>query len=204
MLLIVRRIPFLFIALVAYYLPWLYHKSAVLTANAYDLAEQISLHTSVRYGNPPLVAPFLLRAALAGLAVLFALQSFRSTKLARWLYGGFSVVLAVTILPPLDFFRGRFDDPNQQQQFILALGTAILLAVLVFAHNRNLIRLRWLDYLVIVVTVVMAIVGEVLAWNVIQSLRIIESIGGGIILFVLALVGQFMNLLIQQRSAVKS
>src|SRR5258706_5695618 len=104
----IRRIPFLFIALLAYYLPWVYHKTAALTANGYDLAEWVSIHPAVRNGNPPLLAPFLLRVVLSGLALLFGLHAAKSQKLTHWLYAVFALILSITLLPPLDFFRGGF------------------------------------------------------------------------------------------------
>src|SRR4051794_40034649 len=103
---ILRRIPWLFIALVAYYLPWVFHKTAALTAQAYDLAELVSLAPEVRNGNPPLLAPFLLRVVLVGLAVLFALQAAEKSGWVHWLYVAMAWVLVITLLPPLEFFRG--------------------------------------------------------------------------------------------------
>src|SRR5258707_1309855 len=132
-----RRIPWLFIALTAYYLPWLYHKPAALTANAYDLTEWVSIHPAVRNGNPPLLAPFLLRGVLAGLALLFGLQAARIAGLVRWLYIAAAWILVITLLPPLDFFRGSFDDPNYRQQFALSIGALILLVGITLAHHRH-------------------------------------------------------------------
>ena len=191
---IIRRIPWLFIALVAYYLPWVYHKTAALTANAYDLAELVSIDPEVRNGNPPLLAPFLLRVVLGGLAILFALLAAKTVERVRWLYIAAAWILAITLLPPLDFFRGAFDDPNYQQQFAISLGTLILIVAIAVAHHRGV---KWLQKLVMpiaLLVIIGAIVGEVLAWNVLQSpsIGIHESLGGGVVL----LVGTMFMLLV--------
>src|SRR5512143_758636 len=73
----------LFAALIAYYLPWIANRAAALSANAYDLAEWTSLHPAVRGASVPLVAPFLLRAVLGGLALLFGFRALRA--LTVWL-----------------------------------------------------------------------------------------------------------------------
>jgi hypothetical protein len=185
---IVRRIPWLFIALIAYYLPWVFHKTAALTAQAYDLAELVSLAPEVRNGNPPLLAPFLLRFVLVGLAVLFALQAAKISGWVHWLYVAMAWMLVITLLPPLEFFRGSFDDPNYRQQFALSVGALIgVVGTAVLFHRK----VRWLQKLTVPIVlsiVIAAVVGEVLAWNVIASLGIHEVLGGGVVILIASLV----------------
>src|SRR5258707_621157 len=72
---------FLLGGVVAYYLPLLANREAALSANAYDLAEWVSIYPPVRGGDgtlPPLFAPLLLRGVLAGLGLLFGWNAFRS------------------------------------------------------------------------------------------------------------------------------
>src|SRR5438477_2332337 len=106
------RFPWLLAALAAYYLPWINNRAAALSANAYDLAEWVSLHQAVRDASIPNLAPFLLRAVLGGLALLFAVRALKALSgRARWAYSFLALLLAVTLLPPLDFFRGAWNDP---------------------------------------------------------------------------------------------
>ena len=181
--------PWLPIALVAYYLPWVWHPAAALTANAYDLAEWVSIHPAVRNGDPPLVAPFLLRAVLAGLALLCGLSAIRVQKWwVRWLYGALAVILAITLLPPPDFFRGAGDDPNYRQQFGLAVGTFIVLT-LFFGLRRRLARYSWLlEAIVVSAALIAGCAGVVMALRIIQSLGVAVTLGGGIVVLFVGLL----------------
>jgi len=196
------RIPWYIVALVAYYLPWIYHPAAGLTFNAYDLAEWVSLHPAVRGASVPLVAPFLLRVVLGGLALLFCLRALRSDRTwVRLAYAGLAVLLAITLLPPFDFFRGAWDDPNYRQQFALAIGTLIGLVALAAINRRGKIasngttsdkypyrEVRPLEIVISLLTAICAVVGEIMALNVIRSLQIDVAVGGGIIVLIICLI----------------
>lgn len=178
----------LFGALIAYYLPWLSNRSAALSANAYDLAEWVSIYPPVRNGDgtlPPLVAPFLLRAVLGGLGILFGWGTLRTRipLLQRVIFGAMSVILAITLLPPPEFFRGGWDDPNYRQQFWLALCTLAILGVGLIFRNRD-VWLRIGQLVVAVLCSIMAVIGETLALNVVRALGVSAPIGIGVILMV--------------------
>jgi len=181
--------PWLPIAIIAYYLPWVWHPAAALTANAYDLAEWVSIYPTVRGGNPALVEPFLLRSTLAGLALLCGLTAIRDQNGWRhWLYPALALVLDVTLLPPPDFFRGAGDDPNYRQQFLLAVGTLLLLAIIFGLRPRLTRYAAILQAVVALAVLVGASVGEALALRVVQSLSIAVTLGGGIMLLYVALL----------------
>jgi hypothetical protein len=185
-----NHLPWLLGALVAYYLPWVSHRAAAFTLNAIDLAEWISLHPTVRGANIPLVAPFLLRATFGGLALLFGLRALRSPiSWIRWGYAILALLLTATLLPPPDFFRGALDDPNYRQQAYIAAGTFVLLALLAVAWNRPLWQplQKRLELIIALLMLVFAIVGEILARNVMLSRRINVPLGIGIVAFVACL-----------------
>lgn len=179
-------------ALVAYYLPWLSNRAAALSANAYDLAEWVSIYPPVRGGDgtlPPLFAPFLLRAVLGGLGLLFGWNALRSqaARPLRIFSGALGLCLAITLLPPPDFFRGGWDDSNYRQQFFLAIGTLILLGLGLFLRQRD----SWLrlgQLIIAVLCTLMAVVGEILALNVVRALGVSAPVGIGVILMVGCLV----------------
>mgnify|MGYP005836978137 CR=1 FL=1 len=116
------------------YLPWVEHPAAALAPNAFDLAEWTSLHPAVRGGSPPLLLTLLLRApfALAGVGIALAAPW-------GWLPG---LVVALTLLPPMEFFRGAWGDPNFRQGFALTLATGALV-LLALPARRLLARVRW-------------------------------------------------------------
>jgi purine-cytosine permease-like protein len=183
------RWPWQLGALVAYYLPWIANRAAALSANAYDLAEWTSLHPTVRGASIPLVAPFLLRAVLGGLALLFGFRVLRA--LSGWLrlvYAALALWLALTLLPPLDFFRGVWGDSNYRQQFTLSVGTLIGLGVLAAAWRRASPRLlRRAEASVGLLALLSGLIGEILAQNVIRSLQIDAPLGVGMVLLVACL-----------------
>ncbi len=183
------RWPWLFAALVAYYLPWIANRAAALSANGYDLAEWVSLHPAVRGASIPLVAPFLLRAVPGGLALLFGFRALRaSTTWTRLGYAVVAVWLALTLLPPPDFFRGGWDDVNYRQQFLLSLGTLIALGALIVARRRAAPHLlRRIEVAVGVLALLFGLVGEIMAISVIRSLRIDAPLGIGPVILVICL-----------------
>jgi uncharacterized membrane protein YsdA (DUF1294 family) len=183
------RWPWQLGALAAYYLPWIANRAAALSANAYNLAEWTSLHPAVRGANVPLVAPFLLRAALGGLALLFGFRVLRAlTGWLRLAYVALAIWLALTLLPPLDFFRGAWDDPNYRQQFLLSVGTLIGLGILAVAGRRASPRLlRRAEASVSLLALLSGLIGEILAQNVIRSLQIDAPLGVGVVLLVACL-----------------
>ena len=201
---LLKHWPWLPIALIAYYLPWVWHPTAALTANAYDLAEWVSIHPAVRNGDPPLVAPFFLRSLLGGIALLCGLSAVCARKWwGHWLYGAPAVILAITLLPPPDFFRGAGGDPNYRQQFGLAVGTLIALLA-IFGLRRRFARFSALLEAVIVLAVlIVACVGEVLALRVVQSLGIAVTLGGGIIVLFVGLLPMLITAVQEWRGHVK-
>ena len=186
----VNRWPWLVLALAAYYLPWVYHRAAALTFNANDLAEWTSLAPVVRDAGIPFLVPFLLRMVLAFLALLFALSATCAHKpIGRWGFALLAILLAITLLPPPEFFRGAWNDANYRQQFGIALATTLgLIAVVVLQRRSQLQRYqRRLEIALLLFTAICAIVGDIMALNVVRSYQIDASVGGGMIVLVICL-----------------
>jgi phosphoglycerol transferase MdoB-like AlkP superfamily enzyme len=183
------RWPWLWGAVLAYYLPWVVNPAAALTFNAYDLAEWTSLPPSVRGGSIPLLAPFLLRGVLGLLALLFGLRALQHTDWQRWLHVLLALGLAITLMPPLDFFRGTFDDANYRQQFALGIGTLTGLVVLAALAGRWLpaLALRRIEAGIAALAMVSALAGEILAQGVVRSFNIPAPLGVGVVAFVACL-----------------
>jgi hypothetical protein len=120
----------LIVALVGYYLPFTAHKTAGLTMQAWDLAEFVGISPSVRYATPPMLAPGLLRAGLVALGVLFGLYAAHSQGVGRWGAAVIALALALTFLPPIEFFRGNAQDPNYLQLGTYAIVSGALLGLI--------------------------------------------------------------------------
>ncbi|NJO84308.1 MAG: hypothetical protein HC828_17015 [Blastochloris sp.] len=110
------RLIVVVLLLVVYLLPWaaLSEGSAAFSLNAYDLAEWASLHPAERASSPILLTSLLLRLPLACIGVALAL-----TMPNRMLAVIVGVIFFAALLPPLTFINQR-DDPNYQQQFMIA------------------------------------------------------------------------------------
>jgi hypothetical protein len=127
----------IFIALIAYHLPWQVHPTAAFTLNAYDLAEYASIHPAARYSTFPLLAPLMLRLPLAALALMLILQSKPALSWETVLHWMLAMILIVRLLPPPEFFISARDDPNYRQQFALSAGTFVSAALLLaFTRDR--------------------------------------------------------------------
>lgn len=114
---------FLLLALAGYLLPWVTAPNSAMTLNAFDLAEWTSLHPLQQQAMPPLIAPLLLRAQLAILAVAITLWS--TSRKERSLALLFALALSVVQLPPPEFLN-NVADPNYRQLLFLAIATISL------------------------------------------------------------------------------
>lgn len=177
------------LAVVACYLPWLWHPTAGLSPGAYDLAEWLSLHPVARASLPPLLPSFLLRAAFALLAMLFAAHAPQARQRAvRWGARLVALVLALTLFPPLEFLTVARGDGNYQQQF--ALGVATLVGVVGLVVWREVFSGQAEWGLIVCTTLLGAACG---AWGLLEgqrgmaSLGVSVAVGAGGILYLLSL-----------------
>ncbi|MFQ3536006.1 MAG: hypothetical protein SNJ58_09015 [Aggregatilineales bacterium] len=178
----------LFIGLAGYYATWINNRAAALSANAVDLAEWVGIIPAVRYAEPPMSAPFALRIALVCLAWLFALRSAAAERLSlRIGLGVLSFGLALSLRPPIAFFRGETADPNYQQLAALCL-TALIGAILISLFGRQNARRPvwlWLAPPLAVLGAVSALLGLHGALEPLARLQIPTPLGAGSFLYVL-------------------
>lgn len=169
--------PLILIALVFYSLPWVVSPGAALSMGAYDLAEWASLHPVVRGSSPPLLASFLLRAPLVGLAWIAALNARRDGS--RALNGILAGAITIALLPPLEFFTQYADDPNYRQQ--MALTLAAFTGVVVSLAVRPAFWRRAAAFIAAVGAAAAAFVGLMQAVSLVQEFRlaIFGGFGGG-------------------------
>jgi hypothetical protein len=110
-----------FALLVSFTLAWVSNPAAGLTFNVYDLAEWTTLHPVVQTENPVLVTSALLRVPWLCTAVILGFSAQRF----RWAYATGVIIVAVALLPPIEFVRFS-DNINYRQQFGIAVLTLIL------------------------------------------------------------------------------
>lgn len=178
-------------ALIGYYVTWINNRAAALSANAFDLAEWIGIIPAVRYAEPPLSAPFALRTALVCLAWLFALRSALAQRIAeRVVLGTIGLALAISLRPPIAFFRGEVGDPNYQQ--LAALCLVAVSGVLFISAAAWRVKARqwwlWLSPLLALIGVASAALGLRAALEALARLKIPTPLGAGFFLFAIGVV----------------
>lgn len=180
----------LLLALAGYLLPWVTAPNAAMTLNAFDLAEWTSLHPIQQQAIPPLIAPFLLRAQLAILAVLITLWS--TSRNERFFAFLFVALLSVSQLPPLEFLK-NIADPNYRQLLFLAIATIILstgLGLILPAQFRPFVII-----FLAVSGIVTSLLGQSQAIELYQVTLEQGETGGGLCLIVAAYAAISLNVL---------
>jgi hypothetical protein len=180
----------LFSALIGYYVTWINNRAAALSANAFDLAEWVGIVPAVRYAQPPLSAPFALRAALVCLAWLFALRGALAQRLAvRVAMSILGLALALSLRPPIAFFRGETGDPNYQQLAALCLVATSGVLLIGAATWRGMARgwWLWLSLLLTLIGAASAVLGLIGALEALARLKIPTPLGAGVFLFVISI-----------------
>lgn len=194
-----RLVPVLALlaALGGYYLPWITNAAAVLSANAFDLAEWVGLSPAQRYVDVPMLAPFSLRLVLVLLAWLFGLRAAAERGIGRYLLIVLALLLALTLFPPLDFFRGAGNDVNYRQLMALCLLALAGLGLIALVGRR---RLPWrhVEMALAALALFAAAMGHIMAVQVIQSLQIPAPTGVGVVVTAGALLA---HLAVQARQA---
>jgi len=196
------RIPYaslltLLVLLAAYaLLPWAVHKTVALTGNAYDLAEWMSIHPAVR-AESLLLTPLLLRLPLVCIAWWEALfqgrvgagyippvqRHFPPLRIA------IVILIAIALLPPFEFLTSARDDPNYQQQALLAAlaligGLALVWIRGAWAHRDAPLHL--VQALIVVLGAGAGLWGTTRALGYWEGMDVSVSIGAGLIVFALA------------------
>ncbi len=170
------RFYVVFAVMIALYVfPWLVNPAASLSPNAYDLAEWSSLHPAIHAQTPMLLTALLLRLPLACIALLIAFTTRRGIVPALLV-----VLIAVALLPPLEFIHS-LDDSNYRQQAALAL-----LALIGGAVGLSGILPRYRDWIAAAIALIGAaasLIGLAQSYDLMRGFELPTQIGlGGVVL----------------------
>lgn len=182
--------------LLGWCLPWLSTPGVSLSFNAYDLAEWTSLNPVVRSANPTLLLTLLLRLPLPCLA-LAVIWLIRNPILRLIIVG----VIALALLPPLEFFTGAGADPNYQQQFALAIASLIL-GLLAFVKPLQKARL-WIVIALLLLGLVGSLVGLLQTLHLMEDFKVPVQVGiGGVLTLIglLLLTAQVISLWTKEKA----
>ncbi len=193
----------LLLAWIGCYLPWSLTLSTAFSANLFDLAEWSSLDSAVRYANPPLLPTVFLRLTVGLIAFALASQADTLTNRAvRWIVRIVALLIGIGLLPPLEFFRGAFGDPNYRQQLVIALVTCLAALGAVFGPPRlpgKTVRLAGLA--ACVAALGCTLLGAFLSINALNAFRLNLVLGGGAALTALTL---FCAILLQGAGIIQN
>lgn len=183
-----RNVSFvlILIAIVGYTIPWLINRSTGLTMGAYDLAEWASLHPQVRFESELLLTPLLLRLPLALMALMIVFVA--SKEYLREIRLICFAVLALYLLPPLEFLTVSRNDVNYVQGFILV----VIMSIAGFIGFFVPIRQRWRAYIMLGLigfTLISAIWGVLEIRDLMNGFGLDPQLGMGIFLIVPSLAG---------------
>lgn len=185
------------LGLAAYCLPWLTNPGAGLSFGAYDLAEWTSLHPAVRGGNPMLLTSFVLRLPLATFGLIVGAMVFKNNTGIRVI---FVLLVAIALLPPLEFFTQYRDDPNYQQQFALAIMTATVGLGSIVIRSPRSNKALWVTFALI--GAISGLAGLIQSYNLMQGFELPTSLGLGGLGFVLLSLG-IGALILWERKSVR-
>lgn len=174
-----QNILTLLIALVAvaYCIPWVINPNIGLSLGGYDLAEWTSIHPTVRGSTPALLTTLLLRLPLVCLAIATTLVTFPQRPVLRLTL---ALLVAASLLPPIEFFTQSSGDPNYQQQFVLALLAGGISSLLV-APGANRLQ-KPLIIAVALIAIVSSFLGITQAYRLMEGFALPVQIGMGGIL----------------------
>ncbi|MCQ3932294.1 MAG: hypothetical protein DPW16_17735 [Chloroflexi bacterium] len=177
------------LGVMAYHMVWQTHKVAAFNSNAFDLAEWVSLHPTVRAESPALFTPLLLRLPLILLAGIMATaSSVLQAEKAKWLWRGVALLVVLRLNPPTDFYPWGGGSPNDQQ---LGRLTAFgLVAVVVLMIGGRWLRFFWkiATLVLLMAGLITAIEGYNRAQKVLESIQIETGLGGGLVLYMAFLI----------------
>ncbi len=178
-------IGLLALGVVAYFLPWVWHPDASLSPGGRDLAEWTTLHPEAHAGALMLLPSFLLRSALGLVAVLLALTTLDfDSQYLRWGIVVVAAALALSLFPPLDFITTARGDPNYRQQFVLCVGTLVLLGLVAWRGRSLTNRLRQTAVLLIAGGAMgCGLIGLAEGLRLVNTLGITLAVGGGGLIF---------------------
>ena len=181
------------------YFPWVAAGVTAFSVNLYDLAEWSSLNPAIRGGTFPLLATFCLRAAVGLIAIRLALQAAtNSHRVVRQAIRLLALLIGIGLLPPFDFIRGAFDDPNYRQQFLIAVVSCLaIIATWRVSHpGNNLSPLAVATTLLNWFALAMGAIGLVVGIQALGRLGLRASYGPGAVLTLVASWVLFLTKLI--------
>lgn len=180
------------LALVFYHMAWSAHKDAFATQNAFDLAEQVSIHPGIRAESPALRTAGFLRLPIPLIAFGVALSALLYTdERLRWILRGVAFLIVLRVIPPETALRTPRDLPDNDNAFQLfyltMVGIVLILITLPFA---KIFTRFWYEVqsVLCLVALIFPFIGLNRALQLWHELQLDVSLGGGAVFYGLTVV----------------
>ncbi|NJL92661.1 MAG: hypothetical protein HC915_02490 [Anaerolineae bacterium] len=183
------------LAFLAFHLPWTTHPTAAFTQNGFDLAEQIGIHPVIQTESPPLLSAGYLRSVSVVVAFGLALVALLYHDLRlRWVLRGLAVLVALRNIPPQSAFRNPGSIPDEaylsQLTLLTLLAGVLVLLTLPQPFQKVLCSgLAWVLMGLCVLGIILPMAGLNTALWLLEEIGLNIEMGGGGVLYGLALAG---------------
>ncbi len=128
------------LVLVAYWGPWVNHKTAALVLSGLDMAEFVKFLPGVRAGTEFMIRELFYLPPLAAalcLALIGSSRLWRYPLWARTIMVMTAVVLAIIVLPPYPFILQALSSDEFGRQFSMAAGCLAVIAASLLYRRRS-------------------------------------------------------------------
>jgi hypothetical protein len=180
------------VAFAAFHMAWTAHDTAAFTLNAFDLAEQVSVHPAIRAESPPLRSSLLLWSAIPIIAVGIAITAAKFEQRAlRWSRYGLAGLASLRVIPPegaLRTPRQLLDSPHDRAQAILTV-LGLVCVGLVFLLGKRLLRYDWqIEAGLCALGILLPVIGWQRGLRLLDELQVDVSVGGGALIYMMTLL----------------
>jgi hypothetical protein len=191
-------------AFVAFHMAWTAHDTAAFTLNAFDLAEQVSIHPGIRAESPPLRTSLFLWSAIPLIAAGIALSAARfENRYLRWGLYALAGLVSLRVIPPevaLRSPRQLMDSPHDRTLAILTALGLVAVCVMILLGKR-IQRYGWMVEAGLCIT---ALLLPCLGWE--RSLRLLDelqvnvTVGGGAMIYMAVVLATLVMVVLTRLS----
>jgi hypothetical protein len=178
------------VAFVAYHMAWTAHKSMAFVLNGFDLAAQIRIHPAMVAESPSMRTSIFLWLAVLTIAFGVCLGSclYEGWR-SRWWLRLMAIGITLRVNPPQGAVRSGLLQNDYAMTLTALTILGLGLVMLVILLEKNLLKhFRSIMFLNCLVGILFPMLGLSRALGLLQELQLESTLGGGAVLYVLALL----------------
>ena len=179
-------------AFAAFHMAWTAHNTAAFTLNAFDLAEQVSIHPGIRAESPSLRTSLFLWSAMPIIAAGIALSAARFEEpYIRWGLYGLAALVSLRVMPPESALRspGQLMDSGHDRTLAILTLLGLAAVCLILILGKRIQRYDWqIEAGLCAAGVVLPLIGWERSLRLLDELQVDVSVGGGALIYMLVLL----------------